>query len=400
VNAVRRHAVLTALSFVIGVLLVAWTQPTGDGATFLVASVVLVFNAVGALLGGALARRAAKRDGSARCLAWLAMILTLSLPVISCSQHDSAGNAATATGVSPSPAPWWAFQAGHAPGPGRHAHGGGHMAPMAPGIPSPPVADYAHAAPSKGPSGAGAGGSPGKGAGSAGAASAGMAGAAGRPQADVAFPATPPPGAVSPERLRPARTFLRAQDIPPPGVGAYGVFALRALPTPATHDRLLMACRAFLATLPKQSALPASVPLRDQMLTVWPIDDPKEAAAHDEDCDYLERHYDLYGGISAIEDAESQRHKLEGRGPFLIGWSPSTMRGVPDAVVLIIDMSEYSDQRDFDDALDLWQRRIVDDPSLWRDGFTLEGLRIRVRNFANSYGGAILRGIKFWTKTG
>lgn len=199
-------------------------------------------------------------------------------------------------------------------------------------------------------------------------------------------------------KLRPARAFLRAEEIPPPGVGAYGVVALRSKPTSANLERLMTACRAFLSSLPSQSTLPASLRIRDQMITIWPLMMPNSSNNHDNDCEYLTNNYELYGGISAIEDAAGQGRHLNGRGPFLIGWSPSEKRGQPDAIVLVLDMSSIDSQASFDDAFGLWQQRIVENPELWRHGFSSERLRLAIRDFADHYGQDILAGLRFWGK--
>ncbi|HJS87290.1 MAG TPA: hypothetical protein VJ779_17690, partial [Acetobacteraceae bacterium] len=89
-----------------------------------------------------------------------------------------------------------------------------------------------------------------------------------------------------------------------------------------------------------------------------------------------------------------------GRGPFLIGWSPSNMRGVPDAIVLIVDMSDFESQQSFDEAFLFWQRKIVEDPQLWRSGFSLERVRLAVRDFVDHYGKSIEAAIKIWVGRG
>jgi hypothetical protein len=148
------------------------------------------------------------------------------------------------------------------------------------------------------------------------------------------------------------------------------------------------------AYLPKQEALPASVARSDLMLTVWPLENPDTDQARTDECDFIVDHYDLYGGLSAIRDAERQGAKLRGPGPFLIGWSPSSTRGVPDKVVLTVDMSSFESQDSFDNAFLFWQVKIVQDPTLWRTGFSVEGLRLAMRDFVDHYGGNILEAIK------
>jgi hypothetical protein len=203
------------------------------------------------------------------------------------------------------------------------------------------------------------------------------------------------PGHAAPSpQLTPSRAFLRAADIPPPDVGAYGVVALKARATSASSARLNMLCHAYLSSLPAQQDLPASISISQQMVTIWPVQDPAAVGQGQKDCAVLLDHYDLYAGQSAIRDAQSQGQPMGGRGPFLIGWSPSSSRHIPDAVVLVIDMSAFDQQDSFDDALRFWQQKVVDDPALWRSGFTVERVRLAVRDFADRYGEDILKAIK------
>jgi hypothetical protein len=191
-------------------------------------------------------------------------------------------------------------------------------------------------------------------------------------------------------RLVPVREYLRGADIPPAQFGAYGVMAFRAKPTSVARDRLKMACASFVAYLERQSDVPKSVPVNDQMLTIWPLDSPDAEQAKKDDCDFVLDHYDLYGADAAISDAQKQGARFGERGPFLIGWSPSNSRGQPDKLVLVVDMSSYDSQDSFNEALQFWKKKIVEDPSLWRHGFSLERFRLSLRDFVDHYGGSIL----------
>jgi hypothetical protein len=194
--------------------------------------------------------------------------------------------------------------------------------------------------------------------------------------------------------LTPSRQFMAGRDIPPRDVAAYGVVALTAKPTPASQARLLRLCQAYLASLPPRESL-RNVPPSRQMVTIWPVENPRAILSGHERCDQMLGEYDLYAGQSAIADAFAQGRAMSGRGPFLIGWSPSSSRGVPDAVVLVIDMSLFESQASFDDAFRFWQRRIVEDPELWRSGFVVWRIRNAVRDFADEYGDAILKALSF-----
>jgi hypothetical protein len=201
------------------------------------------------------------------------------------------------------------------------------------------------------------------------------------------------------QRLVPVRAYLRSSEIPPASIGAYGIVAFRAKPTSANRDRLLMTCAAYVASIPPQKSVPNSVSVGDEMLTIWPLDDPSSPDAAKDDCNFAIDHYDLYSADSAIGDAEKQGAQFGADGPFLIGWSPATARGAPDNLVLVVDMSLYNSQDSFNQAFQFWKQKIVEDPSLWRKGFSVEGVRLAIRDFADHYGDTILTAaISVWKK--
>ena len=209
-----------------------------------------------------------------------------------------------------------------------------------------------------------------------------------RPQASPGIPApTAPPASVP---LEPVRAYLKSGDIPPAGIGAYGVFAFHAKPTEPEMARYTMACQAFIAALAPQATLPSSVSTHDQMLTIWPLDDPTAPEALADRCDYLLTHYDLFGADTAIRDATVQGGKFDGEGPFLIGWSPSDTRGVPGKLVMVYDMSGYNSPDRFNYGFRFWKQKIVDHPELFRQGWNFEQMRLAIRDFANQYGAGIL----------
>jgi hypothetical protein len=162
------------------------------------------------------------------------------------------------------------------------------------------------------------------------------------------------------------RAFARARDIPPKDVGAYGIVAITSLPTPASRERLSRFCTAFIAHLPSQAS--SVFPRGQQMVTVWPLDDPDAEPAKNNDCGFALDHYDLQAGISAVRDARTQGAGLDGRGPFLLGWSPSVTRGVPDKFVLVVDMST----------------------------FEIERLRLSIHDFVDHYGSDILNAVRLF----
>jgi hypothetical protein len=192
--------------------------------------------------------------------------------------------------------------------------------------------------------------------------------------------------------LQPVRAYLRAKDIPPIGAGAYGLVVFHSKATPANRSKLKMVCTAFVAFFPRNES--ATVPLADQMITVWPIDDPDAEQIKNDDCDYTLDHYDLIASEAAISDAQLQRATFEGEGPYLVGWSPSNARGAPDKLVLVIDMSADNNQALIDQKFLFWKKQIVENPSRWRKGFSIKRVRTAIRIFADQYGQAMLDAIK------
>ena len=194
--------------------------------------------------------------------------------------------------------------------------------------------------------------------------------------------------------LQPVRAYLRAKDIPPPGVGAYGLVGVHSRPTPANRAKLLMVCKSFVAYFPRSEE--ASAPLSDQMVTIWPVVHADAPEIQRDDCDYAIDHYDLVASESAISDATVQHGNFRGEGPFLVGWSPSNARGVAGALVLVIDMSSKNTQAEIDHAFQFWKNEIVEDPSTWRNGWSVERIRVSLQLFADTYGPAMMDSVKFF----
>jgi hypothetical protein len=194
--------------------------------------------------------------------------------------------------------------------------------------------------------------------------------------------------------LQPLRAYLSAKDIPPPDVGAYGLVVFRSRPTPANREKLMKVCLSFVAHFDPSTK--GTVAVGDQMWTVWPVDDPNAKAIKQDDCSYAIEHYDLIAAENAISDATLQHADFSGEGPFLVGWSPSKSRKIPDSVILVIDMSSDRTQEEIDHEFEFWKNEIVGDPEKWRGGFLAERIKDRLRKYADKYGPALLESIKFF----
>jgi hypothetical protein len=192
--------------------------------------------------------------------------------------------------------------------------------------------------------------------------------------------------------LTPVREYLKSSDIPPHDAGAYGLVVFQSKATPANRAKLTLVCNSFVAFFPRGET--SNVPSSGQMITIWPIDQPNAPEVSRDDCNYVIDHYDLNAAEAAIKDAQHQHAVFSGEGPYLVGWSPSNARGVPDRLVLVVDMSNSNSQEVIDHQFLFWKQKIIEDPTLWRHGFSIQRFRAAIRDFANQYGKDLLTSIK------
>jgi hypothetical protein len=215
---------------------------------------------------------------------------------------------------------------------------------------------------------------------------------------EVCWPETQDTGGTRGEdstegRVVASRLFAGPSQYPPDKFAAYGILAFRS--RAASHDRArhLMLCEAYVVTLPHASEL--AIAVADQMTTVWPIDSDREAeelnrVQRTEMCETAVDHYGLATALQALKDAERAGMKAFGIGPFLLAWSPSRAKGKPNALVLVADLSDVTTFRQAQELLLKWSDDIEQDPSLWRRGWDLERVRLKIRLWVDDYGPRIL----------
>ena len=202
----------------------------------------------------------------------------------------------------------------------------------------------------------------------------------------------PPPGKIPREALA-SRTFVGPDPLPPKGLGAYGIVAFPARIPQDTEKRALMVCRAYWATLPEVSEL--SAPLRMQMVTVWPVNDQSLAAKISAQrdvgiCQDAVRHYHLPTALAALKQADPRAGAFQDRGPYLLAWSPASKKGEIGAVVLIADLSSATTFDQFSEYFRKWREDIEQSPDLWQNGWSIDGVRIAIRDWADRWGESIL----------
>jgi len=58
-------------------------------------------------------------------------------------------------------------------------------------------------------------------------------------------------------------------------------------------------------------------------------------------------------------------------------------------------MSNFDTQASFDDALLFWKKKMIENPALWKRGFSVELIRLVIRDFVDHYGSSIIEALKF-----
>ncbi|MEO0989938.1 MAG: hypothetical protein AAFX00_03200 [Pseudomonadota bacterium] len=198
-----------------------------------------------------------------------------------------------------------------------------------------------------------------------------------------------------PEGLWASRLFAGPGHVPPDSFRAYGVLAFQSLANRDDRDRHLMICEAYVASLPSADLDLAGIDRDKQMATVWPINSNMLAEPLNQDrapCDNAVDHYGLAASLQAIKHAQIAGAPLDGRGPFLLAWSPPQQKGLDDALILTADLSDIDDPERVRDAFRRWRADIERDPGLWAEnGWEATGLRVKIRIWADDVGPKVLR---------
>lgn len=168
-----------------------------------------------------------------------------------------------------------------------------------------------------------------------------------------------------------------------------------------------MLCEAYASTLLAYNEVPA--PINTQMVTVWPIDTDGEATRlnrmppHDKPndgsvstiqnrtCVDAVSRYGLLTAEVAIRDARKNRARIDGLGSFLLAWSPSAKKGMPDALVLVSDLSEVTTMEQAKGIFVQWSVDIEKNPELWKKGWNVDSLKTVIKLWADKYGERLLQ---------
>jgi hypothetical protein len=192
--------------------------------------------------------------------------------------------------------------------------------------------------------------------------------------------------------IRAARLFSGPSQYPPEAFAAYGIVAFRARASSGERERHVMLCEAYVAALPRSAEL--TVPVEEQMVTVWPIDadltaDELNQLRSAEICDTAVGRYGLPTALRAINDAGEARVGRDRRGPFLLAWSPSHEKGDPEALMLVTDLSDVTTYAQAEAFFVLWRTDIEANPEYWNRGWNIERLRVAIQLWVDRFGSQI-----------
>jgi hypothetical protein len=197
---------------------------------------------------------------------------------------------------------------------------------------------------------------------------------------------------LAPDDILASRIFAGPHGVPPRAFAAYGIVAFPQTRTPDTLKRYEAVCNAYISTLLPPGRL--SVPLSEQMVTVWPVDDddiPRRLPEDNAACGTAIAHYDLLASLRALREARNKEHiALSGVGPYLLAWAPAAKKGEKDAIVLISDLSSATTPKQFQEYFRAWRHDIEQNSQLWRHGWSIADIRIAIRDWANKWGATIL----------
>jgi hypothetical protein len=202
-------------------------------------------------------------------------------------------------------------------------------------------------------------------------------------------------------KIRASRAFAGPRQYPPTQFEAYGIIAFQALPFDTDEtNRYVNICRGYLAAVPRAKILlDQGIPLSKQMITVWPLDNARlsgELNNTNQDPSLMCRKavfaIDIASSRNAILNARLTKpgKSFDGRGPYVIAWSPAQSFGKPNAAVLVLNLSGVSTAAQAAEMFRAWSNDVEANPQLWTGGWNNKSLRVILKLWADRWGSKIL----------
>jgi hypothetical protein len=178
----------------------------------------------------------------------------------------------------------------------------------------------------------------------------------------------------------PTRSWLFKDQSPEDGLGAYGYLIFTKRPSANDKARYLHACDSYLRTLEPSTAY-RKYSKDSLMVTHWLLSVNSADITDFSNCQMLVDSYDFARATPIAKSA----NRLGSQGPILVAWATSYTSDLPVSSAMVFDLSQFAED-DFDRAFSIWKERIVQDPSVWNNGFPLIKIREAFRNLIQKYG--------------
>jgi hypothetical protein len=201
--------------------------------------------------------------------------------------------------------------------------------------------------------------------------------------------------------IRASRAFAGPREYPPTQFAAYGIVAFQSLPFDTDEtNRYINICRGYLAAVPRaKNLLDQGIPLSKQMVTVWTLDNARlsgELNSTNQDpslmCRKAVSAIDIVSSRNAILNARLTKpgKSFDGRGPYVIAWSPAQSFGKTNAAVLVLNLSNVSTSAQAAEIFRAWSNDIEANPQLWTGGWNNTSIRVILRLWADRWGSKVL----------
>jgi hypothetical protein len=101
---------------------------------------------------------------------------------------------------------------------------------------------------------------------------------------------------------------------------------------------------------------------------------------------------DIASSRNAIANAKLTKpgQSFEGRGPYVIAWSPAQSFGKQNAAVLVLNLSNVSTAAQAAEMFRAWSNDVEGNPQLWKGGWNNKSLRVILRLWTDRWGSKIL----------
>ncbi|WP_322890531.1 MULTISPECIES: hypothetical protein [unclassified Yoonia] len=163
------------------------------------------------------------------------------------------------------------------------------------------------------------------------------------------------------------RVFAGPSQFNPANFDVYGVVAFPSAPTSANRSRFVMICEAFMQGISPVSETDSA--RANLALTVWPVQkeitDQQIGFRLTEACTNATDLYDAKTSRDVIDAANRSGQNVDGRGPFLIAWSPGAQFTNEARYIAFIDMSRVNRPSEAIERIREWRRLVVSEPETW-----------------------------------